>query len=851
MKYPVEDVLDDVKTALRNSKTAVLQALPGAGKTTVVPLALLDEPWLNGKKIIIIEPRRLAARAAANRMSSMLNQPAGKTVGYRTRFESRVSASTRIELVTDGIFTRMIQNDPELKGVGLVIFDEIHERSLNSDLGLALVLESQKVFNTALCILLMSATLDGKRYSAMLDHCPLIESAGKLFPVETNYITCSPRERIEASVCRAIARALRQDMGSMLVFLPGVGEIKRVESRLREEGIPEDVHITPLYGDLDKTAQDEAILPAKNGERKIVLATSIAETSLTIEGISVVIDSGFGRKPRFSAGTGMTRLETLRISRASADQRRGRAGRTSPGTCYRLWDESLNSSLSEFDQPEIMESDLSPLALELAEWNVTPADLRWIDPPPAAKYESATALLKELDALGQDGRISRLGSDMIKLGCHPRLASMILHSANLGALEEACGLAAIIEERDFLRSHDITRNADIELRLAMIASREDGRREQRPYREPEEASGHKVDQSAKRRVIETYEMFRRRAAPLRQDRATETNTEHPSAGTLLAFAYPDRIARRRSKQDLSYLLANGRGAAFREFEPLCQSEYLVIADINDSNRDATIRLAATLDIREIEEHHSELVKTIERFEWSDKDDCFIAATETCIGNIVINSKPLKAPSGDRIAEILLGTAVARGLDVFDWSSDATNIRNRIRFINQHDKTNNWPNVSDTALLENLYDWVGPFVKGMTKLSQLKKINLCECLLSMLDWKQRKLLDELAPERIAVPSGSKLKIDYSQTETPALEAKMQELFGAVEHPSVMRKAVPVTIKILSPAMRPIQVTANLPEFWKTSYHIVAKEMRGRYPRHYWPDDPLTAEPTTRSIKKRNS
>lgn len=830
MNLPVEKILPQLKNSLAKANSVILKAPPGAGKTTVVPIAFLNEPWLDGKKIIMLEPRRLAARSAAYRMADNLGEPVGKTVGYRTRTDSRISHDTRIEVVTEGIFTRQILNDSELKNVALVIFDEFHERSIHTDLGLALALDVQTVLRDDLKILIMSATLDPEKIAAIFDKPGLVSCEGRMFDVKTEYLMKSSlRERLEDFAARAVGKSLDEGKGSILCFLPGVGEIRRVVEKIKgEPGLSEDIIVCPLYGDLDKREQDAAIQPAPAGKRKIVIATSIAESSITIDGVSVVIDSGLSRKSVFDSRTGMSHLETVRVSRASADQRRGRAGRTCPGVCYRLWGENENSMMPEYDVPEILESDLANLALALAEWGVSDTStLKWLDVPPSAKFAQSVELLDELGAVDEKGKITAHGRKMLAAGTHPRLANMIIRSSEIGLGSLACDIAAILEEKDLIKFKAGSRNSDLRLRL------EELRRSSGIYH---------IDDSVRWRVKNFSEEFRRRIGIDFRECDPET------AGVVLGFAYPDRIAKRREGGNSPYLLSCGRAAKFANLEPLSNEEFLTVAELDDKEKDAKILLAAPLTRNDLETYFAGNIRLTQVIEWDDRTASVAVLGKRMFGEIILEEFPLKNPDMRKIADAVLNGIRIRGLSSLPWNEETENLRKRIELVARIDKKNNWPDLSDNAFLENLDDWLSPFLKGVRKIEDFKRINLHEALDGFLDWKHRELLDKLAPTHLKVASGSMIRLNYREGDVPVLAVRVQELFGTGEHPCVGGGKIPVLVKILSPSMRPVQITSDLPGFWSRSYQLVKKDLKGRYPKHFWPDNPMEVS-ATRGLKPR--
>jgi ATP-dependent helicase HrpB len=820
---PIDEALPALLEALRRRTSVVLQAPPGAGKTTRVPLALLDEPWLAGARIVMLEPRRLAARAAARRMASTLGERVGATVGFRVRMESVVGPSTRIEVVTEGVLARMIQSDPALEGIGIVIFDEFHERSLQADLGLALALQTQSVLRDDLRLLVMSATLDGEAVARMLDDAPIVSSEGRSYPVDVRHLGRRIDERIETAVTAAIRRSLAEEEGDVLVFLPGAGEIRRVASLLAASALPSTVDIVALHGNLPQEEQDRAIAPSIAGRRKVVLATSIAETSLTIEGIRVVIDSGLMRVPRFSPRSGMTRLDTVRVTRSSSEQRRGRAGRLGPGICYRLWNELEQAHLLPHGQPEILEADLAPVALELAVWGVVdPLELRWLDPPPPASFAHARELLGELGALDANGTVTPHGRRMAELPLHPRLAHMVLHGAELGASSIACDLAALLSERDIVRSGGVNPGVDVRLRIEALAGRS-----------PADVAA-SIDRAALERVGAAARQIRARLGI----GAGRENVE--AAGLLLAFAYPDRIGALRDGQRGRFLLRNGRSAAIAESDPLAASEFVVAADLDGAQRESRVYLAAPISREEIERHFDEQLEEETTVEWDESG--LRARRTTRLGAIVLRDVPIARPDDATVARALLERIRAEGLAMLPWTKGARALQERMIFARHHDAT--WPDVCDDALHATMEGWLLPHLHGMRRKSDLDRLDLHALLMGMLDWRQRRDLDEWAPTHLEVPSGSRIPIDYATPDSPVLAVRLQEMFGAVDTPRIMRGRVPLTVHLLSPAGRPVQVTRDLASFWRTGYFDVKKDLKGRYPKHYWPDDPLQAEPTRR-------
>ncbi len=831
---PIEEVIPDIQHVLANGRNAVLEAPPGAGKTTIIPLALLEAAWLTGKKIVMLEPRRLAARAAAMRMADLIGEDVGKTVGYRTRMDSRVGPSTRIEVVTEGILTRFMQSDPSLEGIGLVIFDEFHERSIHADLGLALCLETQSVLRDDLRILIMSATLDGQEAARLLGDAPIIKSQGRSFPVETRYM---PESRLSArsgdyltgssfisAVTATVIKAITDAQGSILVFLPGGGEIRRVEARLKEGTLPPDIDIVPLYGDLPREIQDRAIRPSPTGRRKAVLATSIAETSLTIEGVRVVIDGGLMRVSRFSPGSGMSRLETVRVTKSSADQRRGRAGRLEPGVCIRLWTEGEDRTLREHNTPEIMEADLTSLALELAAWGAHDAgELRWIDPPPSGALSHARELLLHLGAIDEGLNITSHGKEMTRMPLHPRLAHMVLKGKALGLGGLACDLAALLTERDIVKLQQGESDSDIRLRIESLRG---GRGN--------------IDRAA-------LENVKKAAEQLKKQLNLRTGADDINKiGLLLAFAYPDRIGKRRPGAEPRYLLAGGRGAFFQRPEPLSSDEYIVAASLDGRDRESRIFLAASISEGELTEYFADEIEESESVSWDAGQLAVSARRQRKLWNLVITDSPIQKPDSAKVIAAFISGIRQAGLSVLPWDKVTENLRARINFL--HRIGENLPELSDKWLTGNLEEWLAPYLNGMTRLEQLKRLDLKTILMGMLKWEQQQALEKLAPTHITVPSGSRVPIDYLSGDKPVLAVRLQEMFGLDRTPAIANGKASLVLHLLSPAGRPMQVTEDLAGFWANSYLLVKKELKGRYPKHYWPDDPLQAEPTSRA--KRN-
>ncbi|NHN36245.1 ATP-dependent helicase HrpB [Pseudomaricurvus alcaniphilus] len=885
-ELPVQAILPELCQQLDRRDEVVLEAPPGAGKTSLVPLVLLEwlqQRQLNGK-IMMLEPRRLAARSAAERMAELLGEPVGQTVGYRMRMDTRVSQATRIEVITEGILTRLLQQDPALEAVSVLIFDEFHERSLDADLGLALALQGRELFGDLrpqpLKLLLMSATLDGAGISQLLandgaEPAPVVSSEGRMFPVQIRYGSpYRPGERIADRVVTSVLQALADEPGSLLVFLPGQAEIRAVQQRLQQHlQADTNIHITPLYGDMPLNAQRQAIAPAAAGSRKIVLATSIAETSLTIEGVRVVIDSGLARLPAFDPSSGMSRLHTRQLSRAAATQRCGRAGRLEEGVCYRLWSDSQQQQLRPFTAPEILQADLAPLALQLLRWGVEqPQELRWLDPPAAAPYQQALDLLQrlgavqavpattaktaataipatEIPATDTHWRLTGHGEAMSQLPLHPRLAHMLLIGQKLGLGTLATELAALLSDRDISTGG----GADIQLRLDLLRGERRGQRDQQGalqrLRQQQRQFAQLLSAANNHKPAKSSEPVK--------DSGAETSHGVPSEyqiGMLLACAYPDRIARRRtSGQDNSrtYQLSNGRAAAFADVDPLQKHTWLAIAQAGSREGQPTDRiyLAASLDPALFSGPLADLVSSHSVVQWHTQTEKLVAEQQRRVGALVWSSEPLsRVPAEDKQA-ILVELVRKRGLALLPWSEALQQWRQRIELLRQSqiDAGQPWPDFSDQGLLDSLPDWLGPYLEPITQLGDFSRLDLAAILAARLPWPLPQRLQELAPERITVPSGSNIRIDYTHNP-PVLAVKLQEMFGCRETPAIANGQIKLLVHLLSPAQRPLQVTQDLAGFWQSSYLEVKKEMKGRYPKHHWPDDPLTAVASARTTRK---
>lgn len=828
-KLPIEDILLSLKQQLSCHRNSVLVAPPGAGKTTRIPLALLAESWLIGKRILMLEPRRLAARSAARYMSALLGEQVGETVGYRIRFDTCIGPRTRIEVITEGILTRMLQTDPALENVGIVIFDEFHERSIHADLGLALCLQSQAVLREDLKILVMSATLDATPVAQMMGDAPIIVSEGISFPVETYYLSQPVAGPITAAVTHKVQEALAKAQGDILVFLPGVGDIHWVASRLLALGIGQYVAIAKLYGALPQTSQDLAILPDPMGKRKIVLATSIAETSITVEGVRIVIDSGFMRIPRFSPRTGMMHLATVKVSRGAADQRRGRAGRVAAGVCYRLWTKQEELAHELHSVPEIMEADLAPLALELAAWGATPEELLWLDPPPQAAFAQATELLQQLGAVSPDGQITTHGRKMAEVGLHPRLSHMILQAISLEYGNLACEIAALLGQRDLFQGEKSTPDADLRLRIEAL--RQGSSRLVSGY-----SLGYTMDDSIYRRLqVDIRHWKQVFAVP------TSGVDDSHACGLILAFAYPDRIGQGRG--DGRFLLRNGRGAVFKEPQALAREPYLVAAELGgEDGPENRIFLASPINEGEIKKHFKEQIVVQEIIIWNHEAQAVRARRSESLGSLVLMNIPLSNPDPGQILSALIAGIRQEGMAILPWTKTACQFRQRLAFM--HYFQSDWPDASDEGLLGSLEEWLGPYLYGMNSREHLQRLQMVTALESMLTFSQRQHLDDWAPTHILVPSGQRIPVDYSQQGNPILGVRLQEMFGLKQTPLIGQGKVPLTLHLLSPAQRPVQVTKDLASFWQNAYFEVKKDLMGRYPKHYWPDNPLEAMPTHR-------
>lgn len=885
LTLPINDVLPDIKNKLTTHNRLVLQAPPGAGKTTAVPIALLDQSWLGDMQIIMLEPRRLAARNAAARMAFLLNEKVGETVGYQIRQDHNFSDKTKILVVTEGILTRKLQADPELKKTALVIFDEFHERSLHADLSLALCLQSQQILREDLKILVMSATLNTDAVATLLENAPIIQSEGRSFPVENKYLdkvisqhNTNPQQQLMINLTNTISKFIHEHEGNCLVFLPGVKEINQLSRHIKQvldnESI-KNILIAPLHGSLNKQQQDLAIAsPKDKAIRKIVLSTNIAETSITIEGISCVIDAGLERMLDYNPASGMNRLNTKSISQDSAVQRSGRAGRLSAGVCYRMWTAEQQPRLLKHASAEILHSDLSSLVLELANWGVTQVDeLQWIDLPPTSAIEQAKILLQQLSAIDEQGKITAHGRDMLRLGTHPRLAHMMLAAVKLNQAYHACLIASLLTEKDIFQAN-ADKSADIHDRLNVLVHARSNQHSSNHHGQ------HGIDKQQCKRIIQTADDFFKRVkhcsktklnkeTPGNNERCSNAiiNKETPDnkySGVLLAYAYPDRIAKRRNGNEARYLLSNGKGAVIPPYFQHHQHEYLVVANLDAKQGEACIYLAADISAEQLQEYFIDNIQHEERVEWNESAQRVEAKQTNHIGKIILQKSILhdvkNTETQDAIQQCLMQAIRNTKLECLNWNAKADSLKQRVQFINHHLNNNPavkkqfadqpLPDFSEQTLSDTLDEWLQPYLNNENSLKQCFKLDLYSLLLNQLSWEQQQLIKQLAPIRISVPSGSAVNIDYSDPVQPVLAVRLQEVFGLYDTPTVLNGQCKLMMHLLSPARHPMQVTQDLNSFWKNTYHDVKKDLRGKYKRHYWPDDPFTAQATSKTKKQMN-
>ncbi len=847
-QLPIVPALPRLQEALRRGRAVILSAPTGSGKTTGAPLALLDEDWLAGRRIVILEPRRLAARMAAARMAEMINEPVGMRVGYTVRLESLTSAATRIEVVTEGILTRRLQDDPSLSGVGLVIFDEFHERGLSADLGLALCLEVMDGLRDDLKVMVMSATLDIEGLTTLLDQPEVVIGAGQSFPVRVEYLPPAPGNnrhpageyspfRLVATTQHAIRLALRQETGNILVFMPGAEEIRRLAVALAEAPEAAGTEILPLYGDLPRASQERAINPTPGGRRRVILATAIAETSLTIEGVRVVIDPGFSRRTSFDPNSGLSRLVTVRVSRAAARQRRGRAGRLEPGVCYRLWPETDNQALAAQPRPEILDADLAPLALELANWGTPPDRLHLLDPPPAGHYAAARDLLLLLGALDRQGKITRLGQRLARLPVHPRLGRMLIAAGEEGGAEMACEAAALLSERDVLRHREgELAGVDLELRRRALAHFQ--------RRERTELARLGGDPAACQRVNDVARQLKQ----LLKLKPRQHRGEAPSLGGLLALAYPDRVGQLRPGGHHRYRLANGRGANLPETDPLLGTPYLVAPHLDAGQVEGRIHLAVPVSLPELRARLAALLVTESFTRWDEAQEAVASVRRECLLKLILEERPLADPDPEAVRAALIEGLKRLGIAALPWGKESQLLQARVESLRRWQPEDGWPDLSDQTLSED-YGWLAPYLDGMSRRTHLARLDLTAILRARLDWRRLARLENEAPTHFSAPSGSRLPLLYQPGQPPVLSVRLQELFGLAETPKVAKGQVPVTLHLLSPAQRPIQVTQDLAGFWNSTYQEVKKELKGRYPKHHWPDDPWSAPATARAKPRR--
>jgi ATP-dependent helicase HrpB len=823
--YPIDDVLPRLLETFQQTNNVILSAPTGAGKTTRVPIYLLASEWVAGKKLIMLEPRRLAARRAAEYMAAQLSETVGQTVGYRIRGEAVVSKNTRIEVVTEGILTRLLQHEPDLPNVALIIFDEFHERSIHADLGLALTLDVQEHLRDDLRILVMSATLDHIAVAKLIGNAQIVESAGFLYPIITNYARFTSDKTIETRMVDTIVRALAENEGDVLAFLPGRREIRRVENSLWEKHLSDDIIVHLLFGEASYQQQSAALSPSPVGKRKVILSTSVAETSLTIDGVCIVIDSGLARTARFDVRRGMSGLVTVPVSKAVADQRRGRAGRQQPGVCYRLWTETEHLQLPDYPQPEIKTADLAPLVLDLAQWGMpTGSDLRFLDPPPDTHLAQARTLLEELDALDRRGKLTAHGFAMAELPLHPRFSSMILRGKEFGFGALACDIAALLEERDILAGRKDT-DIDLALRLHTLHQK------------------HKGDEGIYERIESQSKRLKQLVGIHNESKKTEEN----ALGILLALAYPERIARQRENNTYRYQMASGITGVLPKGSLLAREEFLAIGEVDGIGAEVRIYLAAPLAKKDVQRVFADAIIEEEEIRWSPNDNVVIARNISRIGAIIISEQNIKL-HGEKVSAAMADGVRRLGLEYLPWNKETRSLQQRSEWLRKNLDRTDLPDISNSTLLKTLEDWLVPFLNNIWRRDQLQKLSLLDILHARFSFSQCQDLERLAPSHLKLPSGSRIALDYSG-EQPVLAVRLQELFGQIETPKICGGNVNVLVHLLSPAHRPLAVTQDLHSFWTNTYPEIRTQMRARYPRHLWPEDPLTAKPINRTVKRK--
>lgn len=833
-ELPITAALPAIKKALTDG-SAVITAPPGSGKTTIIPLALLGEPWLENRKILILQPRRVAARATCHRMAELVKEEVGMSVGYHIRQDRKVSAHTRVEVVTEGILTRRLQSDPDLNDTGLIIFDEFHERSIHADLALSLILDLLEV-NDHLRVLIMSATLDAKPVAQLLGGVPIIKAKGVIHPVTIEYLEKLKDAPLARLTVEGVKKVLARTDGDILVFLPGISTI-RSTTRLLEGELDPKILIQPLYGSLSHKQQNRILFPDNSSKRRIVLSTPVAETSLTIEGISAVVDSGWCKRPVYNPANGLTTLRTMRISKSSADQRAGRAGRLGPGYCLRLWDKTIHHSLPDFHPPEIINADLTSLVLEIFLWGVrNPGELKWLDPPRESNYRKAVSLLQLLGALDGAGKLQPAGKEIGALPLHPRLGLLLVKSVESGLLATGAILCALLSERDPMQGNG-DQSAEISLRLELLEAFNNLRK---GGTEKFVAQAHTCKQ-----IKKSADNFKRYLS-----KAKDRGHRNISVSTLLAHAYPDRIGQRVSSEHGTYLLANGRRVHLCPEDPLVHAEYLVVAALDGGKEEGTIHLAEPISLDELKQESPQLFTHTQKVEWNKGEGRITASEQHKLGAIIIDEKPLRDADQAFITSALLKAIRESDLGLLSWTKKTIQLQGRIALLRDMEPSSSWPDLSSETLKSDL-SWLEPYLDNSRNSQQLGKLNIYEILLSTLDYKLRNRLQANAPESYRVPSGSRIPLDYTNPVQPVLSVRLQEILGLQHHPNLCDDRVPLLVHLLSPAGRPIQITSDLPGFWKTSYHEVKKDLKGRYPKHYWPDNPMEAvatKTTKRNMKK---